>query len=213
MTVNTNTLLSIKKDLSDFPKSKLLIVSKNRSIDDIRYLLEAGYIYFGENRVQEALNKFPDKVRMNYQSLNLHLIGPLQSNKANQALKLFDTIQTIDRKKIVDVISKEMSKNSYLRTREFYLQVNIGLENQKSGVNPEIAEELYHYAVKKNLNIIGLMCIPPVKISSEIYFQKMIVLKNKINKKLLLSMGMSSDYLIALKNGSDMVRVGSKIFE
>ena len=138
----------------------------------------------------------------------------MQSNKCLTALRLFDTIQSIDREKIVDLISKEIEKNSpNLRTKEFYLQVNIGNEIQKSGVSEEKLYSLYNYAVNKKLNIIGLMCIPPKNDNPSFYFEKMTKLRDKIDSDLILSMGMSDDYNYALKQKTNMIRVGSLIFD
>ena len=190
----------------------LLIVTKKREIDDIKFLLDQGYKIFGENRVQEAEKKYP--LLRSSNNFNLHLIGPLQSNKCLTALRLFDTIQSIDREKIVDLISKEIEKNSpNLRTKEFYLQVNIGNEIQKSGVSEEKLYSLYNYAVNKKLNIIGLMCIPPKNDNPSFYFEKMTKLRDKIDLDLILSMGMSDDYNYALKQKTNMIRVGSLIFD
>ena len=127
-------------------------------------------------------------------------------------LNLFDTIQTIDRKKIIDLIAKEIENNKKIRTKDFYIQVNIGNEDQKNGTNIDDVESIYKYATQKKLNVIGLMCIPPNNVDASYYFENMINLKNKINSNLKLSMGMSNDYLLALKYESNIVRIGSMIF-
>ena len=129
-----------------------------------------------------------------------------------KALELFDTIQTIDRKKIIDLISVEIEKNPNIRTKNFYIQVNIGNEDQKSGTALDEVESIYTYAIKKKLNVIGLMCIPPNNSDPNIYFEKMLNLKTQVNTNLKLSMGMSSDYLVALKYQSNLIRIGSMIF-
>ena len=139
------------------------------------------------------------------------MIGPLQSNKVKKALKIFDTIQTIDRFSLVDEVSKNLSKNS-VRTKNFYIQVNIGSEEQKSGIPISELHNLYHYSLKKNLNIKGLMCIPPNTEDSSPYFQEMKEIRDSLNRKLKLSMGMSNDYKTALNFNSDIIRVGSFIF-
>ena len=190
---------------------ELLVVSKNRSKKDVEQLMIEGANLFGENRVQEAKSKFTDDLYENYK-FKLHLIGPLQSNKAEDALTIFDTIQTIDRYKLIDTISKLKNKKEY-KTKSFYIQINIGDEEQKSGVSSVELNNLYQYALEKNLNIIGLMCIPPFNSDADFYFNKMHEIKDKLNNNLLLSMGMSDDYLIALKCGTNLIRIGSKLFK
>lgn len=211
MSINTHNLNKIVNDLSDYKNfCDLLIVTKTRSVSDIQSLSKIGYSLFGENRVQEAERKYKN-LRENF-NFNLHLIGPLQSNKYLKALELFDTIQTIDRKKIIDLISVEIEKNPNIRTKNFYIQVNIGNEDQKSGTALDEVESIYTYAIKKKLNVIGLMCIPPNNSDPNIYFEKMLNLKTQVNTNLKLSMGMSSDYLVALKYQSNLIRIGSMIF-
>tara|TARA_B100000579_G_scaffold155437_1_gene126460 strand:- start:2033 stop:2668 length:636 start_codon:yes stop_codon:yes gene_type:complete len=209
--VNKKNLDKISKEVINFKNSNLCIVTKNRSEEDILSLVSSGFEIFGENRVQEAQKKFTS-VMKNNSKIKLHLIGPLQTNKAELALNLFDTIQTVDRLKLVDSIHK-VSKNNTVKTSNFYIQINIGNEDQKSGVNPTDLKRLYDYSLEKNLNISGLMCIPPANEDPIPYFKEMVSLKNEINRDLLLSMGMSSDYLQALQNGSNLIRVGSKIFQ
>ncbi len=211
MPVNKKNLDKISKEVINFKNSNLCIVTKNRSEEDILSLVSSGFEIFGENRVQEAQKKFTS-VMKNNSKIKLHLIGPLQTNKAELALNLFDTIQTVDRLKLVDSIHK-VSKNNTVKTSNFYIQINIGNEDQKSGVNPTDLKRLYDYSLEKNLNISGLMCIPPANEDPIPYFKEMVSLKNEINRDLLLSMGMSSDYLQALQNGSNLIRVGSKIFQ
>ena len=210
MTVNNKNYSKIKSLLTNYKDTKLLIVSKNRSVTDIESLMKDGANLFGENRVQEAKSKFTnDLLKYNFK---LHLIGPLQSNKAEDALTIFDTIQTIDRYKLIDTISKLKEKKTF-KTKSFYIQINIGEEKQKSGVLLSELENLYNYSLEKNLNIVGLMCIPPLNSDVNFYFNKMLEIKDKLNNKLLLSMGMSGDYETALKCGSNMIRIGSKIFK
>ena len=209
MTVNNKNYSKIKSLLTNYKDTKLLIVSKNRSVTDIESLMKDGANLFGENRVQEAKSKFTnDLLKYNFK---LHLIGPLQSNKAEDALAIFDTIQTIDRYKLIDTISKLKEKKTS-KTKSFYIQINIGEEKQKSGVLLNELENLYNYSLEKKLNIVGLMCIPPIDSDANFYFNKMREIKSKLNDKLLLSMGMSNDYLAALECGSNLIRVGSKIF-
>ena len=183
-----------------------MIVTKNRSLNDVNDLISMGHTIFGENRVQEAQEKYG-----NNSSIELHLIGPLQTNKVKTALHLFDVIQTIDRKKLIDSIHKNM--HSDIKTKSFFIQVNIGREKQKSGVIIENLNSIYDYSMKKNLYIQGLMCIPPAKKDPRIYFEKMIEIRNNLNPNLLLSMGMSSDYEIALECKTNIVRIGSSIFK
>lgn len=214
MTVNFKFLNHINHFI-DIQKNKpqLLVVTKNRPIDDVKILLHHGQRLFGENRVQEAITKYKDINLNKYKNFQLHLIGPLQSNKAQLALENFDVIQTIDRVKIIDTIVKIKGMARDLRTKKFFIQINIGEESQKNGVLPNSASALYDYAIEQKLNIVGLMCIPPNNVSPEKYFLRMNEIKNKINFNLLLSMGMSADFESAIECNSNLVRIGSKIFE
>ena len=210
MKFNQTTFNQINSLITDkYPKAKLMIVSKNRPTSSIRDALDQGAFLFGENKVQEAEAKF-EELRKEFSNINLHLIGPLQTNKVKQALKIFDVIQSVDREKLVKEISKNLSAST--RTKNFYIQVNIGSENQKSGVEPDTTKSFYDYSLNKGLNIIGLMCLQPNNEDPNFFFKKMIELRNKINSDLLLSMGMSGDYLAALENKTDLVRIGSKFF-
>ena len=213
MSINYPNLEIIKKDLLPYKQAQLLIVSKNQSIEDIRKLLLNGYVLFGENRVQEAKQKFTPKLLDEFPNLNLHLIGPLQSNKTKLALSIFHCIQSLDRKKLIDAIVREKKNHDLILTKEFYIQINIGHEKQKAGVLPNDLFDLYEYSIKFNLNITGLMCIPPQVANPETFFEEMENLKQKINKNLKLSIGMSGDYKIALQNNSNLIRIGSKIFK
>ena len=192
-----------------YPLAKLMVVSKNRPESIIREAIQEGALLFGENKVQEAEKKF-DELRKDFNDIELHLIGPLQTNKVKQAMKIFDVIQSVDREKLVKEISKNHSE--LLRTQKFYLQINIGKEDQKSGVLPEQTKTLYDYAVERGLNIVGFMCIPPNDKEPDTYFHQMIELKNSINPNLLLSMGMSGDYQSALKYQTNCIRIGSLFF-
>jgi pyridoxal phosphate enzyme (YggS family) len=208
MSINYKQLDRINKTLENFPSAKLQIVTKNRDIKTIKELIEKGYSLFGENKVQEANEKFKD---FNAHNLDLHLIGPLQTNKVKLALKVFNTIQSIDREKLVNEIVKVKNK-SEIKTVDFFIQVNIGEEEQKSGVLPNNLERLYNHCINQNLNISGLMCIPPLGDNAKSYFDKIRSLRDKLNLNLKLSMGMSSDYEISLNCGSNLIRVGSLIF-
>ena len=210
MTINFKILDQIPIDLKKFDNADLLIVSKNQTKNDVQELINKGFKIFGENRVQEARKKFENV--LNLKDIQLHLIGPLQTNKVKDALKIFNVIQSVDRKKLIDEIAKASKSLGYKKTHSYFIQVNIGLEEQKAGVSPSDVANLYQYAINKDLNVIGFMCIPPNGSSSEIYFKEMNVIKNKINPKLFLSMGMSNDYLTALNHKSNIIRVGSLIF-
>ena len=188
--------------------AEIIAVSKTFNLDHILPLINQGHIHYGENKVQEAVEKWT-KIKSNNKKLNLHLIGRLQTNKVKLAVKIFDYIHSLDNKKLADKISKIQNELN-IKTKLF-IQVNVGNENQKSGVAIDNLLNFYSYCKNLNLNIIGLMCIPPLNEDSKKYFKIM----NELNKKLKLnelSMGMSSDYLDALKYNATFVRIGSEIF-
>jgi pyridoxal phosphate enzyme (YggS family) len=188
---------------------QLIAVSKTRPVEDVEAALEAGQRLFGENRVQEAEAKFPG-LRPRYPDLQLHLIGPLQSNKAKEAVALFDVIETIDRPKIAGAIAKEMAAQG--RQPVLFVQVNTGEEPQKAGVLPgELGEFLTLCRKTHGLAISGLMCIPPVDEAPAPHFEFLRQLAEKYNLP-KLSMGMSADYETAVQMGADYVRVGTAIF-
>ncbi len=194
------------------PVPQLLIVSKNQPPEMILPLLKRGHRLFGENRVQEAMHKWTS-LRHTHPDIKLHLIGPLQRNKISDALGLFDIIETIDRPNLVDVIVDFQLKFPHkVRTTNFLIQVNIGREPQKSGVNPECLGELYSYCCSRGMLITGLMCIPPAHEPSVLYFEQMRQLAHE-HKLQYLSIGMSHDYVEATKYGSSWVRIGRGIFE
>ncbi|MDC3054737.1 YggS family pyridoxal phosphate-dependent enzyme [Candidatus Pelagibacter sp.] len=202
--VKQNFLL--KNNLIKTPK--IIAVSKTFKLDHIMPLIEYGHIDYGENKVQEALEKW-SKIKEQNNNIKLHLIGRLQTNKVKIAIKLFDYIHSLDSKKLADKISNlEIELN--LKTKLF-IQVNIGDEQQKSGISRDEVKDFYIYCKSLNLNIIGLMCIPPYNEDSSKYFQDMVELNNKLNLE-ELSMGMSSDYMNALRNNSTFIRIGSSIF-
>jgi|TARA_B110000093_G_C12967125_1_gene410218 pyridoxal phosphate enzyme (YggS family) len=210
MNFNENLYSTLKNTVMvDYSDCRVMVVSKNRPVDLIRSAINSGQRLFGENKVQEASSKFLE-LRKEYDDIDLHLIGPLQTNKTKLALDTFDTIQSIDREKLINEIIKK--RTDLDRTKDFFIQVNIGKETQKSGINPEDLENFYRYCISNKINIKGLMCIPPNNLSPETFFRSMINLKNKINKELLLSMGMSGDYMDALKIGSNLIRIGSAFF-
>ena len=210
MQINSEQLKKVDLKVKEYPNASLLIVTKNRPQSLVKLLISKGYNLFGENKVQEAKEKFS---LLEHKNFNLHLIGPLQTNKVKLALTLFDTIQSIDRPKLIKEIAKQINSDIKIKTNDYFIQVNIGQELQKSGVLPNEAKELYKFAISKNLKITGLMCIPPFDDKPNEYFEKMCILRDDINPKLKLSMGMSNDYEIALSINSNLVRVGSRIFK
>lgn len=211
MAINQIKIREIKSFLQNHKNTSILAVTKNRDIVEIKKLIENDFYLFGENRVQEAIKKF-SFIKNENKNILLHLIGPLQSNKAIDALKVFDCIQSIDREKIVKIIAQNI-RNDWCVTKNFFIQINIGKEEQKSGIEPTNVREFYHYCIEMGLNINGLMCIPPVGKNVEEYFKKMRYIKDTISNKLILSMGMSGDYQQAVYNGSNLVRIGSALFE
>ena len=195
-------------DLNDNKLCKVIAVSKTFSIDKIMPLVEYGHADYGENKVQEAIDKWAE-VKFKNNNIKLHLIGRLQTNKVKFALKIFDYIHSLDSEKLANKIAVEQKKQGV--RPKIFIQVNIGNEDQKSGINKEKLSDFYKFCQNLNLDVIGTMCIPPNNKNTENYFSEM----NKINKKLNfeeLSMGMSVDYLDAIKNNSTYVRIGSKIF-
>ncbi len=171
-------------------------------------MIDYGHEHFGENKVQEALDKWKN-IKEQFGQIKLHMIGKLQTNKVKFALPLFDFIHSLDNEKLAKKIATEQIK--YQKKPKIFIQVNIGDENQKSGINKHDLKNFYNYCNELNLDIIGLMCIPPVDVKTDIYFKEMSFLKNNLALS-DLSMGMSSDYLEAIKNSSTYVRIGSKIF-
>tara|TARA_B100000787_G_scaffold131077_1_gene99945 strand:- start:658 stop:1308 length:651 start_codon:yes stop_codon:yes gene_type:complete len=198
----------IKSKANHHKIPKIIAVSKTFPIESIYPLIEHGHFHYGENKVQEAINKWSDLKKQN-NSIKLHLIGPLQTNKVKFALKIFDYIHSLDSEKLAIKIAAEQTKQ--VKNPKIFIQVNIGNESQKSGISKEKLEEFYKFCINLNLNIIGTMCIPPNDEKAENYFSLM----NRVNEKLNLddlSMGMSGDYLEAIKNNATYVRIGSKIF-
>jgi len=187
---------------------KIIAVSKTFSIDKINPLIEYGHLDFGENKVQEAIDKWSD-IKLKNKNINLHLIGSLQTNKVKFAVKLFDYIHSVDSEKLAKKISDEQDKQS--KKVKIFIQVNIGNEEQKSGAKKSLLPDLYSYCKKLDLDVIGLMCIPPQDKSADYYFKEL----NNLNKKLglnELSMGMSADYIDAVKCSATYLRIGSTIF-
>ena len=187
---------------------KIIAVSKTFSMDKILPLVEHGHTDYGENKVQEALDKWTD-IKLQNKNVKLHLIGGLQTNKVKFALKIFDYIHSLDSQKLANKIAEEQIKQG--KKPKIFIQINIGNESQKSGIKKEELADFYKFCKQLNLDIIGLMCIPPVKEVSTEYFKKMFLL-NKDTNLVELSMGMSSDYLQATRNYATYLRVGSSIF-
>ena len=187
---------------------KIIAVSKTFKIERILPLIEHGHIDFGENKVQEASEKWTEIKKIN-SNISLHMIGKLQTNKVKFAVQIFDYIHSVDSEKLAKKIVDEQNKIN--KKIKIFLQVNIGNEDQKSGINKNDVSSMVLYCKEVGLDLIGLMCIPPVETSPEKYFKEMSML-NKSSGLVELSMGMSSDYLEAVKCGSTYVRIGSKIF-
>jgi len=202
----------IKSNISSLKPIKpvnIIAVSKTFSLSHIQPLIDYGHNHFGENKVQEAISKWSN-IKKDNKKLNLHMIGKLQSNKAKDAVKIFDYIHSLDSQKLADILAKiQVNENKNLK---YFIQVNIGNESQKSGIPVNELDAFYNYCSKEiKLNILGLMVIPPNDNNTKKYFQYL----NELNKSLALidlSMGMSSDYLEAVTNEATYVRVGSSIF-
>ena len=199
--VNLNNL-----KINSYPK--IIAVSKTFKLDKILPLIEHGHIDYGENKVQEAVEKWKEIKKINT-NIQLHMIGKLQTNKVKFAVKLFDYIHSVDSQKLAEKIANEQSKLN--KKIKIFLQVNIGDEDQKSGINKYKISELFTFCKEIKLDVMGLMCIPPADIDPTVYFKEMKELTNSLNFK-ELSMGMSSDYLKAAENSSTYLRIGSSIF-
>ena len=198
----------IKSKVNHDKLPKIIAVSKTFPIESVLPLIEYGHLNYGENKVQEALDKWSD-IKLKNNAIKLHLIGRLQTNKVKFALKIFDYIHSLDSEKLANKIADEQLKQG--KKPKIFIQVNIGNEEQKSGINKEKLYNFYQFCKNLNLDIIGTMCIPPNGENTENYFSEM----NKINKELNfkeLSMGMSGDYDQAMQNNSTYIRIGSKIF-
>ena len=187
---------------------KIIAVSKTFEMDKILPLIEHGHLDFGENKVQEAIEKWSD-VKSNNNDIKLHLIGGLQTNKVKLAIKLFDYIHSVDTEKLAKKISDEQKKQK--KKVKIFIQVNIGNEEQKFGVNKSSVSDLHSYCKSLGLDVVGLMCIPPLEKSPDFFFKEMSILSKDLNLD-ELSMGMSADYLDAIKNSATYVRIGSNIF-
>ena len=208
LNINEKVKVKFNSNKNLLKQPEIIAVSKTFKMDHIMPVLNHGHVNFGENKVQEALEKWT-LVKNENKKIKLHLIGKLQTNKVKSALKLFDYIHSLDSEKLANKISriqKELNIN-----RKLFIQVNIGNEDQKSGINEDYLEEFYDYCKSLNLNIIGLMCIPPFNEDSSKYFKRMKYLKNKMGLK-EISMGMSSDYLEAIQYNATYLRIGTSIF-
>ena len=207
--INLNLIKQdLKNKINNYQNVKIIAVSKTFPIEAITPLIEHGHLEYGENKVQEAIIKWTD-MKLANPNIRLHLIGKLQTNKVKFALKLFDYIHSVDNKKLAKKIADEELKQK--KKIRIFLQVNIGDEEQKSGINKDYLNDFYSYCKSLNLDVVGLMCIPPADDKSENFFKQMALLTKKLNLK-ELSMGMSSDYIEAAKNFATFIRIGSNIF-
>ena len=212
MSIVVERYTKIKSNISSLKPIKpvnIIAVSKTFPLEHIHPLIEYGHIHYGENKVQEALAKWSEQKKIN-PNLKLHMIGKLQSNKAKDAVKIFDYVHSLDSQKLADALAKH--QRSLNKEIEHFIQVNIGNEIQKSGIPVSELDPFYNYCVNEiNLKIIGLMVIPPNDNNSAKYFKSL----NELNNSLALenlSMGMSSDYVDAINHGATFVRIGSSIF-
>ena len=196
------------KDQNITTQPKVIAVSKTFSLDKILPLIDYGHLDYGENKVQEAIEKWTN-IKLTKKELKLHLIGKLQTNKVKQAIKIFDYIHSVDSEKLAKKIADEEDKQG--KKIKIFIQVNIGDENQKSGINKNQLSDFYQFCKILKLNVVGLMCIPPFDQDSKKYFEEMSVLNKKLNLN-DLSMGMSSDYLEAINYSATYLRIGSSIF-
>ena len=203
-----NSIKANKEKTNNKNNIKIIAVSKTFEINHINPLIENGHLDFGENKVQEAIEKWTN-VKAKNKNISLHLVGKLQTNKTKLALKIFDYIHSLDTEKLANKISEE--QNRIEKKPKLFIQVNIGNEDQKSGINPNNLKSFYKYCLDKNLDVIGTMCLPPISEDPEKYFMRMNYLNKDLGLK-ELSMGMSADYIQAIDFNSTYIRVGSKIF-
>jgi len=208
-----NHYKNIKQEIKSFssnPSVNLIVVTKGRAVEDIQKIINVGHIHFGENRVQESINKWPNILKLNT-NIKLHFIGKLQTNKVADVISNFSFIHSLDNDKLALKISIEEKKLK--KTLTYFIQVNLGEENQKSGILKKDLSRFVNYCKNDlKLNIIGLMCLPPINEDSDKYFKELrqLAIDNNLKE---LSMGMSNDYISAIKNGSTFLRIGSAIFE
>ena len=197
----------LKSNIKNY-KPKIIAISKTFKIDHILPLIDHGHTDFGENKVQEALEKWKE-IKSNNKNLKLHMVGKLQSNKVKFALPLFDFIHSLDNLKLAKKISEEQKK--YEKKPKIFIQINIGDESQKSGLEKDKLKNFYNECIDLNLNIIGTLCLPPMNKDSKVFFSEMKKINSNLNLN-ELSMGMSEDYLSAIEYDSTYLRIGSKIF-
>tara|TARA_B110000971_G_scaffold218519_1_gene257506 strand:+ start:1004 stop:1642 length:639 start_codon:yes stop_codon:yes gene_type:complete len=197
------------KSLINNSNVKIVAVSKTFTFDKIKPVVDHGHIHFGENKVQEAHSKWND-VKKNNPNIKLHMIGKLQSNKAKEAVNLFDFIHSLDSQKLANLLAK--CENAVNKKLKYFIQVNVGLEKQKSGIGIELLDDFYYYCTKElKINVIGLMAIPPNDGNENIHFKNLMELNKSLGLK-ELSIGMSGDFIKALKHEATYVRIGSSIF-
>ena len=204
-----NKIQSNISKIDNSNSSKIIAVSKTFSLNHIMPLIELGHSHFGENKVQEADTKW-NQIKKEKENLQLHMLGKLQSNKAKQAVKIFDYIHSLDSQKLADILSK--SQKEINKSIKYFIQVNIGNEAQKSGIHYNEVDQFYNYCTKeKQMNVLGLMAIPPNDNNTEKYFKSLSELNSSLGLK-ELSMGMSSDYMQAINYKATYLRIGSAIF-
>jgi len=204
-----NKIQSNISKIDNSNSSKIIAVSKTFSLNHIMPLIELGHSHFGENKVQEADTKW-NQIKKEKENLQLHMLGKLQSNKAKQAVKIFDYIHSLDSQKLADILSK--CQNEINKSINYFIQVNIGNESQKSGIHYNEVDQFYNYCTKeKKMNVLGLMAIPPNDNNTEKYFKSLSELNSSLGLK-ELSMGMSSDYMQAINYKATYLRIGSAIF-
>ena len=212
MHISVQNLLNIQKNIKSkfdfYQRIKIIAVSKTHSLEQIKPLIDHGHIDFGENKVQETIEKWTE-IKNKNTKIKLHLIGKLQTNKVKHAVKIFDYIHSVDNEKLAKKISEEQIKNN--KNIKIFIQVNIGDEIQKSGIRKDKVNDYYKYCLSLKLDVQGLMCIPPEGQNSDRFFKDLKFLNDNLGLK-KLSMGMSSDYISAIENSATHVRIGSSIF-
>ena len=217
MDLNVDNLIEIEKEIqikvsesnNMFKIPTIIAVSKTFSISDILPVINYGQIHFGENKIQEAIDKW-ESIKIDFKHIKLHMVGKLQTNKVKYLIPFFDYLHSLDNIKLAQKISSEQKKKN--KKLKIFIQVNIGSEQQKNGIEIDQVENFYNKCTNElELDIVGLMCLPPNNEKSSLYFFKMNMLAKKLNLS-ELSMGMSNDYIEALENNSSFLRIGSKIF-
>ena len=197
----------LKNNIGDY-EPNVIAVSKTFKIEHISHLIDFGHFHYGENKVQEALEKWSN-IKQNNKNIKLHMLGKLQSNKVKHAVKIFDYIHSVDSKKVAQKIADEEAKVD--KKIKIFIQVNLGNEIQKSGINIDYTKELLDFCKSKKLDVLGLMCLPPFDEDPEDYFKELKKLNDSLELK-EISMGMSNDYIKAIKYCSTFLRIGASIF-